>query len=113
MHPSESGGTGATGTTGKTGTTAVTGGEPYQDGNVLAGSFGEIFATDLTSASGTCAGCGLTGPVAELRVYSHAPGMVARCPRCDAVIMRLVRTPAAAWLDLSGATSLRIPLPAV
>jgi hypothetical protein len=107
MYPSESAGSGTAGSP------AESGSGPYQDGNVLAGSFGEIFAADLTSASGTCAACGLTGPVAELRVFTHAPGMVARCPRCDEVIMRLVRTPEAAWLDLSGATSLRIPLPAL
>jgi hypothetical protein len=84
----------------------------FQDGNVLAGSFREIFTTDITAAIGTCAACGLTGPVAALRVYTHAPGMVARCPDCDEVVLRLVRGPDAAWLDLRGTTALRIPLPA-
>ncbi|MFD5028895.1 DUF6510 family protein [Streptomyces sp. NPDC058220] len=84
----------------------------FQDGNVLAGSFREIFATDITAATGTCAACGLTGPVAELRVYTHAPGLVARCPRCDHVILRLVRGPSEVWLDLSGTTALKIPLAA-
>ncbi|MEU3188251.1 DUF6510 family protein [Streptomyces sp. NPDC006923] len=86
-------------------------GPDFQDGNVLAGSFREIFTTDITAATGTCAGCGTTGPVAELRVYAHAPGMVARCPHCDEVILRVVRAPNAAWLDLRGTTALRIPLP--
>jgi Family of unknown function (DUF6510) len=44
-------------------------------------------------------------------VYAQAPGLVARCPGCDHVILRLVRTPDAAWLDLKGAVSLHIPLP--
>jgi hypothetical protein len=83
----------------------------FQDGNVMAGSFREIFTTDITTATGTCAGCGATGPVAGLRVYPHAPGMVARCPGCDEVVLRLVRGPDAAWLDLGGTTALRIPLP--
>ncbi|MFF2521327.1 DUF6510 family protein [Streptomyces liangshanensis] len=87
-------------------------GETFQDGNVLAGSFREFFTTDLTTATGTCAGCGHTGPLAELRVYTHAPGMVARCPDCDEVVMRMVRGPEAAWLDMRGTTALRIPLPA-
>ncbi|MYV55248.1 MULTISPECIES: DUF6510 family protein [unclassified Streptomyces] len=89
----------------------TTTGEAFQDGNVLAGPFREFFTTDLTTATGTCAACGRAGPLAELRVYTHAPGMVARCPECDAVVMRMVRGPEAAWLDMRGTTALRIPLP--
>jgi len=84
--------------------------DQYEDGNALAGPLREIFAVDVTAATGTCVGCGRTGPVATLRVYSHAPGLVARCPDCDEVIMRLVRGPRAAWLDLRGTVSLEIPL---
>jgi hypothetical protein len=85
---------------------------PYEDGNALAGPLAEIFALDVTSAVGRCAGCGRPGPVAQLRVYRHAPGWVARCPACDGVVLRLVRGPDAAWLDLTGALSLRFPMPA-
>nr|WP_055504204.1 DUF6510 family protein [Nonomuraea pusilla] len=84
----------------------------YLDGNALAGPFAEIFAADVTVAVGRCASCGLTGPVAGLRVYAQAPGLVARCPGCEEVVLRLVRGPDAAWLDLRGTISLRIPLPA-
>ncbi|GHJ45613.1 hypothetical protein Cs7R123_29550 [Catellatospora sp. TT07R-123] len=82
----------------------------FTDGNALAGPLREIFAVDLTTASGRCAHCGAEGPVAALRVYAHAPGLVARCPSCTEVIMRLVRGPSSAWLDLRGAVSLHIPL---
>jgi Family of unknown function (DUF6510) len=82
----------------------------YEDGNVLAGPLSEIFAVDVTTATVRCAHCGMTGPVATLRVYTHAPGGVARCPGCEEVILRLVRTPDAAWLDLRGTVSLRVPL---
>jgi hypothetical protein len=85
---------------------------PYEDGNELAGPLGEIFALDVTTAVGRCAGCGVAGPVAELRVYRHAPGWVARCPACDGVVLRLVRGPDAAWLDLRGALTMRFPMPA-
>jgi hypothetical protein len=85
--------------------------ELYEDGNALAGPLGEIFAVDVTVAVQRCAGCGRTGPVAALRVYRHAPGLVARCPGCDGVVLRLVRTPDAAFLDLTGALNLKIPLP--
>lgn len=84
----------------------------YLDGNALAGGLREVFAVDVTAATGRCAGCGLVGPVAALRVYDRAPGLVARCPRCEAVVLRLVRGPDRAWLDLRGTMHLEIPLPA-
>jgi uncharacterized protein DUF6510 len=84
----------------------------HEDGNALAGPLREIFAVDVTAAIGQCVSCGLIGPVAGLRVYRRAPGAVARCPGCDAVILRLVRGPSGAWLDLRGTVSLQIPLPA-
>ena len=40
-----------------------------------------------------------------------APGLVARCPGCDEVVLRLVRTPDRAWLDLRGIVALEIPMP--
>ncbi|WP_433435873.1 DUF6510 family protein [Nonomuraea sp. CA-141351] len=83
----------------------------HLDGNALAGPLSEIFAVDVTAATGRCAGCGLTGPVASLRVYGPEPGLVARCPGCDEVILRLVRGPGTAWLDLRGTVSLRVDLP--
>jgi hypothetical protein len=82
----------------------------YEDGNVLAGPLSEVFAVDVTAAIVRCAHCGATGPVATLRVYSRAPGRVARCPGCEEVVLRLVRTPDTAWLDLRGTVSLRVPL---
>ncbi|MEV5742954.1 DUF6510 family protein [Microbispora rosea] len=82
----------------------------HLDGNALAGPLAEIFTADVSAAVSRCATCGLTGPVAALRVYDRAPGLVARCPGCEEVVLRLVRGPDAAWLDLRGAVSLRIPL---
>lgn len=85
--------------------------DQYEDGNALAGPLREVFAVDMTAAIGKCAACGRTGPVATLRVYSREPGFVARCPGCEEVVLRYVRGPDAAWLDLRGAVSLQIPLP--
>ena len=82
------------------------------DGNALAGALREIFAVDVTAAVVRCAGCGHSGAVATLTVYPHAPGLVARCPGCEAVILRVVRGPDRVWLDLRGTVSLEIPLPA-
>ncbi len=84
----------------------------YLDGNELAGPLGEIFATDVTVAEGWCANCGRRGPIAELQVYAQAPGWVGRCPGCHEVVLKLVRGPGSAWLDLRGTLNLRIPLAA-
>ncbi|GLZ35329.1 hypothetical protein Lesp02_75160 [Lentzea sp. NBRC 105346] len=83
----------------------------YVDGNALAGDLQEIFAMDMTAATGRCAGCGYRGAVATLRVYQRAPGLVARCPSCEKVVLRVVRGPDRAWLDLRGTLNLEIPLP--
>jgi uncharacterized Zn finger protein len=37
-----------------------------------------------------CEHCGATGLLAELRVYTRAPGIVARCPNCGNVVLVLV-----------------------
>ena len=80
----------------------------FQDGNVLAGPLGELFAVDITAAVTTCAGCGRRGPVAELHVYSSELGTVARCAGCQSVVLRYARTPAGGWLDLRGTVSLHL-----
>ena len=41
----------------------------------------------------------------------HAPGVVARCPTCEQVLMRLVRDPGRAWLDLRGLSYLQLAIP--
>jgi hypothetical protein len=83
------------------------------DGNAIAGDLAEIFAVDLTTAVATCAGCGHPSVVAALRVWGPAAGLVARCPSCDDVILRLVRAPDRAWLDLRGAVTLRLAMPSL
>ena len=80
------------------------------DGNAMAGDLADIFAVDVTAAVATCAGCGRSGAVAELRLWSAAPGLVARCPQCTDVVLRLVRAPDRVFLDLRGALRLEIPL---
>jgi predicted RNA-binding Zn-ribbon protein involved in translation (DUF1610 family) len=83
----------------------------YLDGNMLDGPLRELFAVDLSEATGRCDHCGMTGPMAGLHVYSHAPGLIGRCPNCTQVMIRLVRAPDRAWLDLRGATFIEVPLP--
>jgi len=44
-------------------------------------------------------------------VFDHAPGVVARCPTCGQVLVRLVRGSGRAWLDLRGLAYLQLPVP--
>jgi hypothetical protein len=82
------------------------------DGNVLAGPLREVFAVDVTSAVHRCPDCGRRVAMATLRVYLDAPGLVARCPGCDAVTLRFVRAPdRRAWLDVRGSVELAMPEP--
>ena len=81
------------------------------DGNALASSFHDIFCVEVTTAIGRCTNCGREGPMAEVRVFDHAPGVVARCPACDQVLLRLVHGPGRAWLDLRGLVYLQLPVP--
>jgi hypothetical protein len=72
------------------------------DGNAIAGQLVDLFGTELTTATGTCAGCGATAPIAELSVYLSAPGIVARCRSCDGVVMVLVAVGDVTRVDLRG-----------
>src|SRR4029450_11450900 len=83
----------------------------FYDGNTLAGPLSEVFAVELTTAAGRCRSCGTTSDLATFRADGPARGLVARCPPWEEVLLRLVRTPDALWLDFSGVSALRIPMP--
>jgi len=84
---------------------------PWVDGNALAGPLGEVFGTDLTMAEITCAGCRTTRPLAAMRVFDRAPGIVTRCPGCEDVVLRIVRTTSRVFVDLRGSLVLSMPAP--
>jgi phage FluMu protein Com len=62
------------------------------DGNAIAGALYDHFGHEMTMAHGRCAHCHTALMLAELRVYLHAPGAVARCPTCDEVSIVIVAT---------------------
>jgi hypothetical protein len=80
----------------------------FSDVNTAAGQLRDVFAVDLTTATGRCAGCGQTAPLAQAKLYGPAPGVVMRCRSCDTVLMRMVTAPGRAWLDLSGLSFVEI-----
>jgi ribosomal protein S27E len=89
----------------------MTSSDLWTDGNALSGPLQDLIGPDVTAAVGRCGNCGRTGPMAEVRVFDHAPGVVARCPTCEQVLLRLVRGSGRAWLDLRGLTYLQLPVP--
>ena len=78
------------------------------DGNALAGVFSELFLQELTLAKGTCGACGLTGPLAETKVYAYAPGAVVRCPGCGDVLLTIVKEEGRYWLGFDRLRCLEI-----
>jgi DNA-directed RNA polymerase subunit RPC12/RpoP len=76
------------------------------DGNAAAGLLRELFALDVTAAEITCSSCGFAAAVGETRVYGGVMGAIFRCPHCDSIVMRLVRTPVGIWLDMRGSRRL-------
>ena len=78
----------------------------YLDGNAAAGELSKVFAVDITTAEGRCGECGTTKCLAEAHLYMHGPGLVARCPACEHVLLRFVKARQRAFLDLRGMTCL-------
>ena len=74
----------------------------YLDGNAAAGELSRIFTMDVTAAEGRCAHCGAIKRFAEAHLYMQAPGLVARCPVCQHVILRLVNVGQRVFLDVQG-----------
>ena len=77
------------------------------DGNAAAGVLREVFAAEMTTAMGTCGGCGAVDAVGAVHVYVSA-GIVLRCPSCESVLMRIVETETRLWVDLTGLRSLEL-----
>jgi len=77
------------------------------DGNASAGPLAAAFGADMTVVPGKCAHCGAVHVVAELRAYMRAPGTVLRCPVCDGIVVRIVETDEATYVDVRGAAYLR------
>jgi hypothetical protein len=78
----------------------------YLDGNAAAGELSRVFAMDVTAAEGQCAHCGATKRFAEAHLYMQCPGVVARCPACEQVLLRLVKVRQRVFLDVRGLTYL-------
>src|SRR6266571_8701100 len=71
------------------------------DGNAVAGLLQEAFAVEMTTAIGTCGGCGAAGPLGAVHVYRGA-GIVLRCPHCGNTLAKIVKSDSQVWIDFQG-----------
>jgi hypothetical protein len=78
------------------------------DGNAVAGLLREVFALEMTASPTKCAHCGAVGALGTLLAFTQAPGVVLRCPACEQVMLRIVETADAIYLEARGAAYLRL-----
>jgi len=78
------------------------------DANAAAGLLFEIFGVEMTASPTECANCGNEGEIGTLLAFTQGPGIVLRCPACENVVLRIVQTPDAIYLDARGAVYLRL-----
>jgi len=78
------------------------------DANATAGVLYEIFGVEMTASPTECASCGNEGEVGGLLAFIQGPGIVLRCSTCENVVLRIVQTPEAIYLDARGAVYLRL-----
>ena len=78
------------------------------DANAIGGMLAAVFGADVTGSPGQCAHCHTVSVVGTMRVYMRGPGVVVRCPACAEVVLRMAKTPTGTYLDVSGASYVRI-----
>jgi hypothetical protein len=77
------------------------------DANAVAGELRELMGMEVTAFMARCAHCGNHDALGSLRAWTHGPGVVLRCVICSQVVLRWVRLPGGARLDLRGAAYLQ------
>jgi hypothetical protein len=77
------------------------------DANAVAGEMQELMGFEMTAFIARCGNCGNRDAIGSLRAWTHGPGVVLRCIICSEVVVRWVRRPDGARLDLRGAAFLQ------
>ena len=73
------------------------------DGNAAAGTLGEVFSFEVTTAEYACDGCGRTGRLGGAMVYEvRGLGVIVRCPSCENSLIRLAYSRERPMVDLRG-----------
>jgi hypothetical protein len=76
--------------------------DAHVDGNAMGSALMELFGREMTDARSRCAACGAIHRLGALVVYDHAPGVVVRCPGCDAIILVAVERPSGLRFHFAG-----------
>ncbi len=79
------------------------------DGNAVGGLLNEIFGGEMTAVPAECANCATVSQVGAMWAFTQAPGAILRCPACESVMLRIVETPDAIYVDVRGAAYIRLP----
>lgn len=79
------------------------------DANAAGGLLHDLFGAELTAVPSQCAHCGNVAPVGTTHAWMDGPGLVLRCSICHEVVLRVVETPTARYVDARGAAYLRLP----
>ena len=77
--------------------------------NAAAGVLRRSSAPTMTAVPSQCAHCGNVAAVGTTRAWMEGPGIVLRCSICHEVVLRIVETPDARYVDARGAAYLRLP----
>ena len=77
--------------------------EQRLDGNAAAGTLGEVFSFEVTTARYTCTGCRGTDRIGAAMDYEvRGLDIIVRCPRCDNALIRLAHNRGRYLVDLGG-----------
>ena len=73
------------------------------DGNAAAGTLGEVFSFEVTTAEYACGGCGRIDRLGGAMVYEvRELGIIVRCPSCENALIRLAHNRERHMVDLRG-----------
>ena len=73
------------------------------DGNAAAGTLGQVFSFEVTTAEYACGRCGRTDKLGGAMVYEvRELGIIVRCPSCDNALIRLAHNQGRYFVDLRG-----------
>jgi predicted RNA-binding Zn-ribbon protein involved in translation (DUF1610 family) len=73
------------------------------DGSAAAGTLGQVFSFEVTTAEYACGRCGWTDRLGGAMVYEvRELGTTLRCPKCDNALIRLAHNQGRYFVDLRG-----------
>jgi len=80
----------------------------WLDGNAAAGPLARFFTLDPTRVIVTCDACHAEKPLAQLHLYGGSMGIILRCSKCSAIVLRAMESGDVLCLDARGAARLNL-----